>query len=65
MKIEIFSGRHSEEFTQTTNNWIKKHADVIIIEDIKFSSCCTSHGSIYHSVMIVYRDKPEVPEIKL
>jgi len=54
MKIILFND-YTTSTQQAANDWLNKNKNVKI-EDVKLSSCCTSGGSVYTQIMIVYSE---------
>ena len=59
MKIRLFSG-WSEICQDEANLWLQQYEDSITIEKIEYSTCSSGRCGVYHSVMIVFTDKPEI-----
>jgi len=54
MKIVLFND-YTTSTQKAVNEWLDKNKNVKI-EDVKLSSCCSSSGSVYTQIMIVYSE---------
>lgn len=54
MKVELFSN-YIAAVQKQFNEWVEKHPDVKI-EYIKYSTCCTSSGSVFHQIAVFYTE---------